>query len=164
MKRRLLIVFLLSLFAVGAVAVWRWWPRIASSGEGGDLYCRYCAVEGVEASFVKGFRVNDTVTVDVTVLRAETDSAWGLLQRDFGMTPPPPQVIEICGRDFIEVRMAPKNDYSGPKDPVALNNDVVSTSWTERTIWVFSIETEKQYSAVRRNQLDESIKHSLNQQ
>ena len=73
-------------------------------------------------------------------------------------------MIEICGRDFIEVRMAPKNDYSGPKDPVALNNDVVSTSWTERTIWVFSIETEKQYSAVRRNQLDESIKHSLNQQ
>lgn len=132
-------------------------PRV----EVGDLYRTYADVPGIDATFLHNFPLNDTLTIDVTILQATDSAGWVLLLKDFDMTPPPPEVIEICGKDFIEMRQAPKNDYSGCRDTVLLNNDFIATSWYEKTIWVFVIETEEQYSAVLLNQVDESINRSL---
>lgn len=59
-------------------------PRQLSPEECGELYRHYQDSEGIEASFVKDFRVNDTLAVDVVLLEATTDSAWCELLLDFG--------------------------------------------------------------------------------
>ena len=144
MPRKIRVFWLVSLVlvvaATAATAV-KLWPRVEVS----DLYRTYADMPGIDATF----------------LQASDSTGWERLLKDFGMTPPPPEVIEICGKAFIEMRQAPKSDYSGCRDTVLLNNDFIATSWYEKTIWVFVIETEEQYSAVLLNQVDESINRSL---
>jgi hypothetical protein len=151
-----LVSLVLVVAATAATAV-KLWPRVEVS----DLYRTYADMPGIDATFLHDFPLNDTVAVDVTILQASDSTGWERLLKDFGMTPPPPEVIEICGKAFIEMRQAPKSDYSGCRDTVLLNNDFIATSWYEKTIWVFVIETEEQYSAVLLNQVDESINRSL---
>lgn len=143
----------------GAVVVFM--PRGVPYGQCSDIYKRYTGVEGIDATYVKDYRVADTVTVGVTVLKAETDSAWALLLRDFNVTPPPPEVLAFKkGKNVYAFWAAAKSNYAGPKDPVKVNNDIISASWSGRTIWVFAIETEKQYSLVVHRQVEESIRQS----
>ena len=40
------------------------------------LYWQYRGQEGIEASYVRDYPVDDTTLVDVTLLHATTDSAW----------------------------------------------------------------------------------------
>lgn len=61
------------------------WKYLFPSREVSELYARYADVEGVEASFIKDYRVNDSVFVDVTVLEATTDSAWENLMNVFDL-------------------------------------------------------------------------------
>ena len=44
------------------------WRYIFPSHEVSDLYTHYEKVDGIDASFIKGFRVNDSVFIDVTLL------------------------------------------------------------------------------------------------
>lgn len=158
MKKRLLIMIALSLLAAGAVAAWRWWPRLFAPDVLSEVYIRYEHNENIRAVFINGFRENDTVIVSVTVLEAKNDEGWALLLEDFNLTPPPQEVIDFVGKDAFAIWAAPKGDYASPMDPVKLNNDLLSVSWVDRTIRVFTIESEQQYSYILRNQLDESIK------
>ena len=65
------VVVLLSV-AVPLLVLHKPWKgtKVATS----ELYNRYADKEGIEASFIKDYKVNDSVFVDVTVLEATTDS------------------------------------------------------------------------------------------
>ena len=67
-------------------------PRQLTPEECGALYQRYKDAEGIDASFIKDFPVNDTLTTDALLLEAATDSAWYALLADFGM---PEEMIEM---------------------------------------------------------------------
>ena len=58
-------------------------PRGLSEEECGPLYRQYAHAPGIEASFVKGFRVNDTLFLDVTLLQAKDSAGWERLLNDF---------------------------------------------------------------------------------
>ncbi len=47
----------------------RLWPQTLRDDECSPLYQRYCHTPGIEASFVKGFRINDTLAIDATLLQ-----------------------------------------------------------------------------------------------
>lgn len=164
MKQRLLIVILLSLLSAVAVAAWRWWPRLFPSDMQSAVYHRYEHNGNIRAAFIDGFRENDTVTMAVTVLEARNDEGWALLLKDFNLTPPPQEVIDFVGEEAFAIWAAPKADYAAPMDSVILNNDLLSVSWTQRTIRVFAIESEQQYSYILRNQIDESINNEKNKE
>ena len=61
-------------------------PRQLTPEECGALYQRYKDAEGIDASFIKDFPVNDTLATDALLLEAATDSAWCELLEDFGMS------------------------------------------------------------------------------
>ncbi len=65
-KRFWIIVAAIVAAEVLAAIVWRccFFPEREVS----DLYQRYCHTPGIEASFVKGFRINDTLAIDATLL------------------------------------------------------------------------------------------------
>lgn len=149
------------LIVLGALAV-KLWPRTVPFEQCSEVYKKYAGADGVDATFLKDFRVNDSVAVDVVLLEARTDSAWGMLLQEFNITPPPQEVTEILGDDRIDIWGAPKKDYSLPMDSILLNNDLIAMSWTDRRISVFSIETMQQLRSVMHNQFKESISQSQN--
>ena len=71
-------------------------PRQLTPEECGALYQRYKDAEGIDASFIKDFPVNDTLATDALLLEAATDSAWCELLLDFGV---PEEMIELYKSD-----------------------------------------------------------------
>ena len=74
-------VALLCLVAAGVVACL---TAGAHRPEPSDIYCRYAPMPGVDATFVKAYPVNDTLSVDVTLLQATDTAAWRQLIDDLG--------------------------------------------------------------------------------
>ena len=73
-KRPLFVVLLCLLLAGGVVLVLL--PCSPMPWQCSKLYWQYRGQEGIEASYVKQYPVDDTTLVDVTLLQATTDSAW----------------------------------------------------------------------------------------
>ena len=160
MKRSWLITILICLLILGGGGAVLLLPQVVPFNQCSDVYKRYAKMDGVDATFIKDYKVNDSVFVDVTLLVATTDSAWLLIQHDFNLEIPPQEMIGFLGHNFVEVWAAPKRDYSLPMDSVLLNNDLLAVSWSERRISVFSIETMQQMHSLKRNQFKESISKS----
>ena len=81
---------------VMAVVVIRY-PRTVPLEECSDVYKRYKDVEGVRATYIKDFRVNDTLTIGVTLLEATTDSGWVFMTKEFNLSDEMLVVLEKLG-------------------------------------------------------------------
>lgn len=154
------VFFIILAVALGVITLIYRWHRIFPTHEVSEIYSRYAKEEGIDAAFVKDYRVNDSVTVDVTVLEATTDSAWLELLKDFNATPPTSEVMEFLGENAIFIWAAPKTDYRLPMDSIMLNNDLISTSWSKHQICIFCINTIEQLKAIQHNQYEESVNQS----
>ena len=121
------------------------WKYIFPTREVSELSARYADVEGVEASFIKDYRVNDSVFVDVTVLEASNDSAWAVLKREYDIPEPTTEektkmekgspCIAFC----VLSKKNERSDYSN-------ENTLVVAIYNDRTIYVFySKEKEKKH-------------------
>ena len=84
--KRTLIFALAALLVVGAVAMWRFVPRALSYDECSPVYRHFAdmQLEGVRVVYVKDKIVNDTLRMPATLLQAETDRGWQLLDSVFG--------------------------------------------------------------------------------
>lgn len=80
MKKWIIAFLLLTALGVGGIAVWRY---VVPMRQVSDLYRRYEHADGIAASYIHNYRVNDTLTLDVTLLEATTDSGWARLEHDF---------------------------------------------------------------------------------
>ncbi len=161
MKRRLLIVFLSSLLAVAAVAVVRWWPRLFPSGEVSELYRHYEHSEHIRASFIKGFPVDDTLRVDVTLLQSTDSAGWEVLKKDFNIKEFPSHVTDPIdsGKDIVSVKLTSKDHPGQPMDTSdILNNNVMAISRLRHTISLFEVHTEAEIDAVAHSKYRYSYK------
>jgi len=61
------------------------WKYLFPSKKVSDLYARYDNVEGLEVSYIEDYKVNDTVFVDVILIKAKDSEAWDSLCKDFGI-------------------------------------------------------------------------------
>ena len=156
----LIVSILLIAEALGLCLAMRW-KYIFPSDEVSEIYKQYANVEGIDATFIKDYKVNDTVRVDVTLLEAQTDSAWTQLTDDFNaqlppdMPPPPPNTVDFW--------YAPHGNYSLPMDTILTNNDIIAVSHDIRTIAIFHIESEKQIDAILYHQITTNKKTSKNE-
>ena len=139
-----------------ALAV-RLWPRTVPFDECSDLYQRYAAVDGVDATFIKDYKVNDTVFVDVTLLEATDSVGWATLTKDFegpNATPIAQQFIDN-GEDLISVKLIPKSTTTD----TLLNsypNNVLAISHLKRTLTVFHTKNEDEAHTVIHYNFDKS--------
>ena len=116
-----------------------------------DLYRHYRDNPHLSVTFLRNFPVNDTLTVDVTILAALDSTGWDTLKADFNIKPLPDIVQKEIdnGRDIITCFMVPKENPSLPMDTLnLLNNNPVGVSQLHRTISIFNTETEAQIDAV----------------
>jgi hypothetical protein len=81
MKRLLTILFFL--LAVVTVVVSVSAGGALPSDDGKTLYERYASRDGLTVAQIEGFRLNDTVKVDVVIVVADTDAEWQKLCKEF---------------------------------------------------------------------------------
>ena len=148
-KSSIYIIFVLVVVAaiVVGLAV-RYVPSVVPYWQCSEVYKRYSKVEGVCASYIKDYRINDTLTVGVTLLEATTDSGWAMLQRDFSITPIPPEVINLIDSNSVDLWLASKRDYSRHKDFILSNNYLIAASRFKHKIAIFDIWSEEQLDAI----------------
>lgn len=122
-------------------------PRMGVS----DLYRRYDGNPHLDVTYLRNFPVNDTLSVDVTLLQARDDEGWDILKEDFRVKPLPDFVEKEIkkGKDYVVVRLAPKTDPKQPIDTTdILKNNVIGMSRLKRTISIFTTDTKEQQLAV----------------
>ncbi len=97
------------LIVLGTLTV-KLWPRTVPFEQCSEIYKKYANVEKVKASFIKNFKVNDTVFVDVTLLEATDSMGWATLKKDFEIPNPSPDFQQRIdrGKDLIYTKKIPK--------------------------------------------------------
>jgi hypothetical protein len=146
-KRPLFVVLLCLLLAGGVVLALI--PCSPMPWQCSKLYWQYRGQEGIKATYVKQYPVDDTTLVDVTLLQATTDSAWTLLSQDFGVKPLNNKIIERHGKNAVSMRLAPKKDYSLPMDTTCrTNNDLLLISRAEQIICIFHVSSSWQIKEI----------------
>lgn len=143
-----------------AILLWHRWYWFFPSKEVSEMYSKYEHVDGINAAYVQAYRVNDTVTVDVTLLQAVSDTGWTILQRDFNLPIIPKEVEALFNGDSnkVSTKYINKKDPASPVDTVnVLNNNTVIISRPKRTLCIFTINDTTQLKAITRYGIDNNI-------
>ena len=127
-----------------------------------QVYQRYAHVEGIQAAYVKDYRINDTLTVAVTLLEATTDSGWAALQEDFGLPVIPKEYERYFCEDSNKVSMKSypkKNPLYLERD--TLFDDLIVVSRYKHTICHFEIKDKGHSDLILYKQYDDNIKSDI---
>lgn len=154
--KQIILSAVIFLSVLGVALAVRLWPRTVPFDQCSDLYKQYANVDGIDATFIKNFKVNDTVFIDVTLLEAKNDSAWLTLQTNLSIPIIPEEYHELFeNTDAIDYWLAPKGKYIPPMDSVLLNNDAVAVSRKMHLVSVFHLTNETQADVIFLKKLHE---------
>ena len=155
MKRTNLITLLTCiLIAVVAVVAIRY-PRTVPYEQCSEVYKRYSRVEGVRATYVKDYRINDTLTIGVTLLEATDSAGWEYLMKQLNI--PPEMQMVLKQRDIFEwqsprgkpeIRAITKGEGC---DTSLTENDIeiCTCSFNRLQMCVFHTRTKNEVAAIR---------------
>lgn len=156
MKGRWLIVMLAVLLCAGGVLLWKYGGRLFRD-DVSETYLKYKDVPGVDATFVKDFAINDSVCVDVTILKATDEDGWAMLQKDYDIKPYTKEVLDILeksgGVNKVDMRYIAKETNYTHRGSTLSYNDIVAISRDDYMVAVFSIDRKEQVKAVFRQQI-----------
>ena len=152
MKKHHYITLAIVLVGLAVSASFFLFPRQLSPEECSAEFLRYKDVEGIDASFVKDFPVNDTLAVDVTTLQATDSAGWETLKKDFHIAELSPQAIEMLKHteSTVGVRLTPKNDIGASCDTANLDNNYILTiDNLEHTVGIFYTKNKQEIEQIR---------------
>ncbi len=133
MKRKVIIPLVVFLAILGIGAAIKYRPHTVPWEECSEVYRRYATTDGIRASYIKDYRVNDTITLNVTLLEATTDSAWNNLCKAFHSTPTESDNKTIeKGRDILVLCIGFAFEETSMAD-----NDIAVSSLRDRYICIF---------------------------
>ena len=157
-KRDRLINTLIVIIVIGGVLAVRYLPPAIAYWRSSEVYKRYSRVEGVRATYIKDFPLNDTLTVAVTLLEATDSAGWSYLLNAFNEPEEVRDVVEESTvKNKVWIRLAPKghpeekvsNDGQGEnKEGKKWSYDALLKSYDMRTICVFDMKSMEQYMAL----------------
>lgn len=156
MKKSWPITILVCLLILGGGGLILGWPRTVPFSQCSDVYKRYAKMDGIDASFIKDFRVNDSVFIDVTLLEAIDSTGWDILKRDFEVASLPPELQQLVdnGEDLVFTKSIPKSEMDKSDFP----NDLLAISHMIHTVTVFHINSEiEKYAVLNHNYKEEII-------
>ncbi len=152
MKRRCIITLVLIIIVPLLTGAVYQHAHIVPWDECSELYRRYADCPGVEAAYIKDYRVNDTLTLCATVLEAQTDSAWSELYCAFSFIGTDPQDVnkkEIAkGNDVLQLLR--KDNQCEFLD----STDIAVASKRDKYICVFHTDDLKQNRTLRHTIID----------
>ena len=162
MKRTSIVTLCLCVFVAVVMVVAVCMQRVVPYWQCSEVYKKYSRVEGVRATYVKDYRVNDTLTVGVTLLEATVDSGWVTLQEDFGLPVIPKEYEKFFCADSNQVSLK----FFPKKEPLCLDgdtllNDVLAISFYKHTIAYFEVKNRMQSDLFICKQFDENEKNDI---
>ena len=146
MKKSWPITIRVCLLILGGGALILGWPRTVPFEQCSEIYQKYANEEDIKASFIKDFKVNDTVFVDVTLLEAIDSTGWDILKKDFEVDSLPPELQQLVdnGEDLVFTKSRPKSEIDKSDFP----NDLLAISHLSHTLTVFHIKSDIEKHAV----------------
>lgn len=159
MNRRWIITLLVCLLIVGSGAGVLLWPRTVPLAQCSEVYRLYVNNPSIRASFIKDFRINDSVSVDVTLLEAVDSNGWNTLVTDMnlGIQDSSTRSDIANGMDLITVKQVKKGVYSKPIATSSGNVDIVATSHLRKEVSIFHSKDRKEKHAIWFYNLEKSI-------
>lgn len=149
MKKWIIAFVVLTAVGVGCVA---WWHYVRPQQQVSDLYRRYHNADGIAASYIHNFPVNDTLSLDVTLLEATTDSAWQALCADFAISNMVETIKQIAPH-VVFSRQVSRRDYTQVVLGDSPDAECLSISCDSRTIAVFHTRNAAEMKAVLHHNL-----------
>lgn len=148
MKKSWPITILVCLLILGGGGLILGWPRTVPFEQCSEIYQKYANEEDIKASFIKDFKVNDTVFVDVTLLEAIDSTGWDILKKDFEVPNLPLELQQLVdsGKDLVFTKMI--------SEPAA--SHLLAISYLTKTLTVFHIENDAEKHAVKYHNFDKS--------
>ena len=134
MKRKVIIPLVVFLAILGIGAAIKYRPHTVPWEECSEVYCRYATTDGIRASYIKDYRVNDTITLNVTLLEATDSAGWDTMKNHFQILEPENNIIDdvtACGRDALTLLRLNKTQNA------LSNNDLVVASMRDKYICIF---------------------------
>ncbi len=158
MNRRWIITLLVCLLIVGSGAGVLLWPRTVPLAQCSEVYRLYVNNPSIKASFIKDFRINDSVSVDVTLLEAVDSNGWNMLCKDFFIPELDPFSKSRIdgGKDLIFTKLINKKDIPQLIEKNYSGNIIRSVSFIKKTICIFYIKNEDEEHAVLYYNFDKS--------
>ena len=145
MKRPITTILLtLAVATAVGVVVWR---HVLPMRSVSDLYRHYEHADGIAASYIHNYHVNDTITLDVTLLEATTDSAWQALCSDFAITNIVDTIKQIAP-DVVFSRLVNRHDYSQVAFGDSPDAEILAISCDTKTFSIFHIHDTTEIHAV----------------
>ena len=158
MKRAWLITIIICLVILGGGAVVLLLPQVVPFDQCSDVYKRYADMDGVDATFIKDYKVNDSIRVNVTLLQATDSVSWNIIAKDLNV-PPPPEIPDEYKGLFIQSNsfgyFIVKNKPNEDKQMHDKRKDICTFSREKMTICIFHTCNETQIDAILDNSIDE---------
>ena len=157
MKRWIVIMVGLAMAALGGAALWRIGSHRVVETELSEVYNRYKDRSDLRVAFVKDYRIDDSITVDVTTLTAKDSASWESLMREMNK---PESLIELMRKAVDEGRYNVTGYYCEVEHPELTTPYKEGNSWyvilnpTERTIYIYQLSNCKARSIIK-NKLKE---------
>lgn len=128
------------------------------------IYERYAEADNLTVAFVGGYRVNDSLRVDVTFLQAEDTAGWNLLKKDFAVPVFPPEIERLMEEGCsVNYKLFPKGHPDMPMDTVErLNNDFAVILRHKLSIYVFHLQDIEQYIQIISRFTHEEVTSKIN--
>ena len=144
MKKWIIAFVVLTALGVGCVA---WWRYVRPQQQVSDLYRRYEHADGIAASYIHNYPVNDTLSLDVTLLEATTDSAWQVLCADFAISRVVEEMVQI-NPDLVFCRQVSRHDYTRVICGDHPDAELLTISCASKTLAIFHTHTPTEIRAV----------------
>ena len=158
MNRRWIITLLVCLLIVGSGAGVLLWPRTVPLAQCSEVYRIYVNNPSIKASFIKDFRINDSVSVDVTLLEATDSVGWNKLCKDFYI----PELDSFSqsridgGKDLVFTKLINKNDFLQSVKHNYSEDVLRSVSFLKKTVCIYYVKSEEEAHAVFYYNFDKS--------
>lgn len=159
------ILLLMLLCGTGGVVCWKSCERPLPASECSEAYRRYAGREGLDASFLKDYPVNDSVAVDVTLIRATDSASWYNLLGDFHVSQELLDLRETI--HFVQFRIpyvSLRGDFPETKPTNADSADfepmVVVARFDRHEICIFQANNQLEYHGVTDRIYNDMIKNN----
>ena len=155
--KRWILTLLMVAAVVAAVAV-VFCRHILPRWQVSDIYRRYEHVDGIAASYIHNYPVNDTLSLDVTLLEATDSDGWQTLSDDFGITPLEDELQQKIdsGKDLVFVREVNGQNMKVQADSICDNTKLIAISYLKKTVCIFHVADDKEIHSVYYHNFDKT--------
>lgn len=145
MKRKHYIALLIVLAGMALGAKCLLWPRQLPPEACSDVYRHYRNTPGIKAAFLKDYPLDDSTTIDVTMLQASDSATWEETLMQIHNLDKKSGFLPLK----VSFKLIPKHDSkSGTENNRIEDNDFLASNFNDLTIAIFHLENEHQYDAI----------------